>query len=139
MLQALPEAQETSLCMQEGAEAAQGPADMKQAAAQLWGNKAWRQRSLKPDALSEWQGRCDKVAAQVATSGTQPGASGSRPARGSKAGEPENGPRGRSFPAAEKPSSPYASLVRILYLFYLHLNSCAYCRASLSERKSVIV
>ncbi len=102
------------MCMQEDAEAAQGPADMKQAAAQLWGNKAWRQRSLKPEALSEWQGRCDKVVAQMSKKSAQSGDSGSRPARGPKGAEPENGPRARSFPASEKPSSPYASVVCLL-------------------------
>ena len=85
--------------------------NVKQAAAQLWGSDHWRQRSLKPEALTEWQGRCDKTAAQVPTKGAQLGSSSTRPARCPNAGGNEDAPRARSFPAAEKPNSPYNSVV----------------------------
>ena len=102
-----------AVCMQEGAEATcgAGPTNMKQAAATLWGSDSWRQRSLKPEALSEWQGRCSKAAAQGPTKSAQLGSSSSRPARCPEAGEREEAPRAHSFPAADKPNSPYNSVV----------------------------
>lgn len=98
--------------MQEGAEATlgAGTTNVKQAAAHLWGSDAWRQRSLRPEALSEWQGRC-ATAAQVPTKSGEAGSTSSRPARCPKAGEKEEAPRARSFPAADKPNSAYNSVV----------------------------
>ena len=105
--------------MQAGAEVTQGAAstNVKQAAAQLWGSDSWRQRSLKPEALSEWQGRCSKAAGQGAIKSAQPGSSSSGPARCPKAGENEEAPRARSFPAAEKPNSHYNSMVSLLHCY----------------------
>ena len=95
--------------MQEGADAPAG-LNMKQAAAELWGTQAWKQRSLKPEAASDWQRRC--MAAGQLPKAALLGSSGSRSTRCLKAGEPEGALRaGNSRPAAEKPDSPYKSVV----------------------------